>query len=73
MAETDKFVVTGGTSGFGLRLADILANDGSIGVVLTGRSLADAEAVARRLGAHGMALDLGSLKSGVRSQRRCRH
>lgn len=64
MAQTDKIViVTGGTSGLGLRVAETLARDGRFKVVLTGRSLAAAEAVAHRVGAHGMTLDLGSLKS----------
>lgn len=64
MAQMDKLVVvTGGTSGLGRRVVEVLARDGRFKVILTGRSLADAEAVARRVGAHGMTLDLGSLKS----------
>lgn len=77
MTERDRLVViTGGTSGLGLRLARKLARDG-FDVLLTGRSAAGAEAAARKAGAagkagatrkgggkaSGAALDLGSLAS----------
>ncbi len=59
-------VVTGGTSGLGLRLAHILAQDENFSVIVTGRSPAGAEAAAKPIGARGLALDLGSVES-VRS------
>lgn len=63
MAETDRnVVVTGGTSGLGLRLAEILTRQG-FAVILTGRSGEVAAAAARRVGARGAALDLGCLAS----------
>ncbi|WP_375480479.1 SDR family NAD(P)-dependent oxidoreductase [uncultured Jatrophihabitans sp.] len=55
--------MTGGTSGLGLRLAQTLARDKGYSVLLTGRSRASAEAAAQRVGARGLALDLGSLAS----------
>jgi len=66
MTDTDRIVVvTGGTSGLGLRLADTLTQQG-LTVVLTGRSAASADAAASRVGAQGAALDLGSLASVTR-------
>ena len=56
-------VVTGGTSGLGLRLAQLLARNKKFSVILTGRSRVGAEAAAQRFGARGLALDLGSLES----------
>ena len=55
-------MVTGGTTGLGLRLAEVLARDG-VDVLLTGRSAAAAREAAQGVGARGAALDLGSLAS----------
>lgn len=64
MTDTDRFVVvTGGTSGLGLRLVEALSTDPRFTVILTGRTLAGAAAVAQRVGARGMSLDLASLSS----------
>lgn len=64
MTETDRFViVTGATSGLGQRVAETLAGDPRFSVIVTSRSLATAEAVAHRIGARGMSLDLASLSS----------
>jgi NAD(P)-dependent dehydrogenase (short-subunit alcohol dehydrogenase family) len=56
-------VVTGGTSGLGLRLAEILSGGTQLDVVLTGRSRGATEAVAQSVGARGAVLDLASLAS----------
>ncbi|MEA2655938.1 MAG: hypothetical protein QOI23_1303 [Chloroflexota bacterium] len=64
MAESDNSVViTGGTSGLGLRLAELLAREAHLEVLLTGRSRSVAEAAAQGVGARGAALDLASLAS----------
>jgi NAD(P)-dependent dehydrogenase (short-subunit alcohol dehydrogenase family) len=56
-------VITGGTSGLGLRLAEILVAQPGMDVVVTGRSRGTAEAAARGVGARSAVLDLGSLAS----------
>lgn len=64
MTQADRIViVTGGTSGLGLQLARRLAGRPGYSVILTGRSAARADAAARRIGARGLPLDLGSLAS----------
>ena len=54
-------LITGGTSGLGLRTARQLARDPEWRVVVTGRDAARANAAAAQVGAEGMTLDLGSL------------
>lgn len=62
MADIDSLVVvTGGTSGLGLQLAEQLVHTGEVEVILTGRSAATTDTIARRIGARGLPLDLGSL------------
>ncbi|MEV0295470.1 SDR family NAD(P)-dependent oxidoreductase [Nocardia sp. NPDC050710] len=64
MTSSDRTVViTGGTSGLGRECARALAADPRWTVVVTGRDATRAEAEAEVIGAHGMALDLGSLAS----------
>lgn len=54
-------LITGGTSGLGLRTAAELAREGSWHVVLTGRDLERARASAAPIGAEAQRLELGSL------------
>lgn len=54
-------LITGGTSGLGLRAAAELANDASWHVVITGRGLQRTESAAAEIGAEPEVLDLGSL------------
>jgi light-dependent protochlorophyllide reductase len=54
-------LITGGTSGLGLRAAAELARDGAWHVVLTGRDEARTAAAAARVGAEPQPLELGSL------------
>src|SRR5687768_16690427 len=64
MTQRDRIViVTGGTSGLGIQLAQRLDRAEGYSLVLTGRSAVGADAAARRIGARGLALDLGSLAS----------
>jgi len=64
MTDVDRYVVvTGGTSGLGFRLAELLAHDRGFKVILTGRSQTATNEAAQRAGATGLALDLGSLNS----------
>jgi light-dependent protochlorophyllide reductase len=55
-------LITGGTSGLGLRAAAELARDRSWHVVITGKDEARAARAAEAIGAEGLALDLGSLE-----------
>jgi NAD(P)-dependent dehydrogenase (short-subunit alcohol dehydrogenase family) len=55
-------LITGGTSGLGLRAARVIARDPSWEVVITGRGRGKVEAVAAEIGAEGLTLDLGSLE-----------
>jgi light-dependent protochlorophyllide reductase len=59
-------LITGGTSGLGLRAAAELAREGSWHVVLTGRDLERASRSAAPIGAQAQRLELGSL-ADVRS------
>jgi light-dependent protochlorophyllide reductase len=61
MAER-SVLITGGTSGLGLRTAAELAHDRSWHVVLTGRDPERARASAARIGAEAQVLELGSLE-----------
>ncbi|WP_347310657.1 DUF4166 domain-containing protein [Defluviimonas sp. SAOS-178_SWC] len=54
-----KVVVLGGTGVFGSRLAELLVRDGQ-DVTIAARDLKRAEALARRLGARAIRVDLGS-------------
>lgn len=64
MTDNDRFVVvTGGTSGLGFRLAELLAHDRGFRVILTGRSQIATNEAAQRAGAIGLTMDLGSLDS----------
>jgi NAD(P)-dependent dehydrogenase (short-subunit alcohol dehydrogenase family) len=56
-------LLTGGTSGLGLRTTSRLVRDHAARVIITGRDRAQTAALARRIGAEPLALDLGSLAS----------
>ncbi len=62
MSATATALITGGTSGLGLRVAREIAAEDSWSVVITGRDAARADAAANTVGASGLALDLGSLE-----------
>ncbi|HSW12680.1 MAG TPA: saccharopine dehydrogenase NADP-binding domain-containing protein, partial [Solimonas sp.] len=53
---TAKVVVLGGYGNFGRRICSALAADGNIHIIVAGRSLAQAQALARQLGGHASAL-----------------
>ncbi len=59
---TQTVLITGGTSGLGLRAASELARSGSWNVVITGRDADRAAQCASRIGAEGLALELGALE-----------
>jgi light-dependent protochlorophyllide reductase len=58
---TRTVLITGGTSGLGLRAAAELANDPGWHVVITGRDLQRSQSAAAEIGAEPEALDLSSL------------
>jgi NAD(P)-dependent dehydrogenase (short-subunit alcohol dehydrogenase family) len=62
MSGARTVLITGGTSGLGLRTAQEIARDGSWKVVVTGTDPARAAAAGAELGGTGMTLDLGSLR-----------
>ncbi len=66
MEATGTVLITGATSGLGLGVAGLLADDPAWHVVMTGRDAGRTAAAAAPIGAEPAALDLGSL-DGVRS------
>lgn len=65
-----RVVILGGSGEFGSRLARLIAGEPGIDLVLAGRSLARAKAVAAPLGAEAVVLDRdGDLATGLRAMR----
>jgi NAD(P)-dependent dehydrogenase (short-subunit alcohol dehydrogenase family) len=60
-----RALILGGTQGLGLAIAEALVAQGCTRLVLAARDAAKGEAVAARLGAHFIAVDLGDVASAL--------